>query len=93
VTDLNPQREQMAHESMVRTLAAQFEAIWPQERPLVERHGLSGAVRVLDAGCGTGTIWRWRVPRRASASMPATGPSPSAVSATPIRAWPSPPAT
>lgn len=54
MTDLNPQREQMAHESMVRTLAAQFEAIWPQERPLVERHGLSGAVRVLDAGCGTG---------------------------------------
>ncbi len=31
MTDLNPQAEQMADESMVRTLAAQARAIWPQE--------------------------------------------------------------
>lgn len=56
MTDLNPQREQMADESMVRNLAAQAECIWPQERELFTRYGLSGPVRVLDAGCGTGEI-------------------------------------
>jgi ubiquinone/menaquinone biosynthesis C-methylase UbiE len=44
----------MADESMVRTLAAQTEAIWPQELPLYRRYGLPDDVRVLDAGCGTG---------------------------------------
>ena len=56
VTDLNPQREQMAAESMVRTLEAQARAIWPQEAPLFARYGLSGDLRILDAGCGTGEI-------------------------------------
>ena len=56
MTELNPQREQMADESMVRTLAAQAEAIWPQESRLYERYGISGAARILDAGCGTGEI-------------------------------------
>lgn len=56
MTDLNPQRAQMADESMVRTLAAQADAIWPQEKALLTRYGLSGNVRVLDAGCGTGEI-------------------------------------
>lgn len=51
---LNPQAAQMADESMVRTLAAQTEAIWPQELPLLERYGLPDGARVLDAGCGTG---------------------------------------
>ena len=37
---LNPQRSQMADESMVRTLRAQAEAIWPQELPLLRRYGL-----------------------------------------------------
>jgi ubiquinone/menaquinone biosynthesis C-methylase UbiE len=50
----NPQAAQMADESMVRTLAAQAEAIWPQERPLLARYGLGEWSRVLDAGCGTG---------------------------------------
>jgi len=44
----------MADESMARNLAAQAEAIWPQERPLLERLGISGEARILDAGCGTG---------------------------------------
>jgi SAM-dependent methyltransferase len=52
--DLNPQARQMADESMVRTLSAQTEAIWPQELPLLRRHELPAAPRVLDAGCGTG---------------------------------------
>jgi SAM-dependent methyltransferase len=56
--DLNPQAEQMADESMVRTLAAQAEAIWPQERPLIERYAVPRAARILDAGCGTGEISR-----------------------------------
>jgi SAM-dependent methyltransferase len=45
------QPEQMADESMVRNLAAQMEAIWPQEQPIFARHS---AGRILDVGCGTG---------------------------------------
>jgi ubiquinone/menaquinone biosynthesis C-methylase UbiE len=54
VTDLNPQGKQMADESMVRNLAAQAQAIWPQEAPLLGRYELPDAPRILDAGCGTG---------------------------------------
>lgn len=52
--DLNPQAHQMADESMVRNLAAQAAAIWPQERVYFDRYGLSGTLAILDAGCGTG---------------------------------------
>jgi ubiquinone/menaquinone biosynthesis C-methylase UbiE len=54
VTDLNPQAKQMADESMVRNLAAQASAIWPQEAPLLRRYALPSSPRILDAGCGTG---------------------------------------
>ncbi len=54
MTDLNPQAKQMADESMVRNLAAQARAIWPQEVELIRRYGLAPAIRILDAGCGTG---------------------------------------
>jgi SAM-dependent methyltransferase len=54
MTDLNPQARQMADESMVRNLSAQAQAIWPQEKILVERYGLPADIRILDAGCGTG---------------------------------------
>jgi ubiquinone/menaquinone biosynthesis C-methylase UbiE len=54
VTDLNPQAEQMADESMVRNLDAQARAIWPQEIPLLRRYAIPESARVLDAGCGTG---------------------------------------
>ena len=53
---LNPQAKEMADESMVRNLAAQAEAIWPQEKPLVDRYRLPIEANVLDAGCGTGEI-------------------------------------
>lgn len=43
----------MADESMVRNLAAQADAIWPQELPLVRRYH---PVDILDVGCGTGEI-------------------------------------
>jgi ubiquinone/menaquinone biosynthesis C-methylase UbiE len=56
VTDLNPQARQMADESMVRNLAAQAQAIWPQEIQVFRRYDLSGELRILDAGCGTGEI-------------------------------------
>jgi ubiquinone/menaquinone biosynthesis C-methylase UbiE len=57
--DLNPQARHMADESMVRNLAAQAEAVWPQELPILRRHALPAAPRVLDAGCGTGEAsWR-----------------------------------
>src|SRR5262245_32310438 len=54
--ELNPQASQMADESMIRTLSAQAEAIWPQEAPLFERYGLKERFEILDAGCGTGEI-------------------------------------
>ena len=53
---LNPQAKEMADESMVRNLAAQADAIWPQEQRLFTRYALSDEPRVLDAGCGTGEI-------------------------------------
>ena len=59
MTDLNPHKEQMADESMVRTLDAQASAIWPQESALIRRYGLADDIRILDAGCGTGEgSWR-----------------------------------
>lgn len=54
--ELNPQAREMADESMVRNLAAQADAIWPQERPLIERYALPANAAILDAGCGTGEI-------------------------------------
>jgi len=51
----SPQAKEMADESMVRNLAAQAEAIWPQEEPIFERHP-PGDGAVLDVGCGTGEI-------------------------------------
>jgi len=57
-TDKNPQAQQMCDESMARNLAFQAQAIWPQEQALFDRYALSGAVRVLDLGCGTGEITR-----------------------------------
>jgi ubiquinone/menaquinone biosynthesis C-methylase UbiE len=54
VTDLNPQAQQMADESMVRNLDAQARAIWPQESKLFGRYRLPTEARILDAGCGTG---------------------------------------
>ncbi|HET8541547.1 MAG TPA: class I SAM-dependent methyltransferase [Anaeromyxobacter sp.] len=54
--DRNPQRAQMADESMVRNLAFQARAIWPQEAPLLRRYALRESARVLDVGCGTGEI-------------------------------------
>jgi SAM-dependent methyltransferase len=50
----NPQAEQMADESMVRNLAAQAQAIWPQERPIFESYG--SPENILDLACGTGEI-------------------------------------
>jgi SAM-dependent methyltransferase len=54
--NLNPQAEWMADESMTRTLAAQAEAIWPQEVALFRRYALPREPLILDAGCGTGEI-------------------------------------
>src|SRR5262245_30904189 len=54
--NLNPQAREMADESMVRNLAAQAEAIWPQERVLFERYRLPVTAKILDAGCGTGEV-------------------------------------
>src|SRR5438445_12046456 len=50
----SPQAAEMADESMVRNLAAQAEAIWPQERPIFARH--AAPKHILDVGCGTGEI-------------------------------------
>jgi ubiquinone/menaquinone biosynthesis C-methylase UbiE len=55
-SERNPQAEQMAHESMLRTLAAQAEALWPAEEALFARYGLRGPLRIADIGCGSGEI-------------------------------------
>ncbi|HEY8712088.1 MAG TPA: hypothetical protein VIM68_04405 [Thermoanaerobaculia bacterium] len=39
MSNSSPQAREMAGESMVRNLAAQAEAIWPQEEPIFERRG------------------------------------------------------
>ena len=52
----NPQYSQMADESMVRNLAYQADAIWPQEVELFRGYGLAGPLAILDVGCGTGEI-------------------------------------
>ena len=44
----------MADESMLRTLAAQIEAIWPQEKALINFYRLPRNARVLDVGAGSG---------------------------------------
>jgi ubiquinone/menaquinone biosynthesis C-methylase UbiE len=51
----SPQQKEMSDESMVRNLAAQAEAIWPQEEAIFARHPLRDSA-VLDVGCGTGEI-------------------------------------
>ena len=50
------QQSAMEDPSMVGTLEAQAQMIWPLERPLLERLGLPRARRVVDLGCGTGRI-------------------------------------
>lgn len=52
----NPQAQQMADESMVRNLAAQARAIWPQEREIIARYKLPKRPRILDLACGTGEV-------------------------------------
>src|SRR5205823_11146714 len=52
----SPQAKEMADESMVRNLAAQIEAIWPQEEPIFRLHPLPQRARILDVGCGTAEI-------------------------------------
>ena len=52
----SPQAREMRDESMVRNLAAQAEAIWPQERPIFSGYSLPPKARILDVGCGPGEI-------------------------------------
>jgi SAM-dependent methyltransferase len=54
--DLNPQAKEMSDESMVRNLAAQADAIWPQEQRFFDRYHVAADAHILDAGCGTGEI-------------------------------------
>lgn len=65
----NPQAEQMGDESMARNLAHQAEAIWPQEQTLFDRYSLSGPLRILDLGCGTGEITRRLAARYPQATL------------------------
>ncbi len=56
IEESSPQSEQMAHESMHRTLAAQARAIWPQELELIRAYDLPPKLAMLDLGCGPGEI-------------------------------------
>ena len=51
-SEKNPQVEQMADESMLRTLAAQASAIWPAESAFFARYGLPARSEIADVGCG-----------------------------------------
>lgn len=46
----------LADEAIIRNLAAQALAIWPQEELLFEHYKLPEQARILDVGCGTGEI-------------------------------------
>ena len=64
----SPQAKEMADESMVRNLAAQALAIWPQEEPIFARHSpVNGSI--LDVGCGTGEITARLAKKFARASL------------------------
>src|SRR5258706_8817161 len=52
----SPQAREMADPSMVRTLAAQTEAIWPVEQTIYQRHPLPAGAAALDVGCGSGEL-------------------------------------
>jgi SAM-dependent methyltransferase len=69
MTSNSSQSKEMAHESMIRTLAAQAEAIWPQEEAIFARHPLPAEARILDIGCGTGEIAERLLRRWPSASI------------------------
>ncbi|MDJ0973688.1 MAG: class I SAM-dependent methyltransferase [Planctomycetota bacterium] len=47
------QQREMEDPSMVGTLHAQIEMIWPLEQPALERIGIARAERIADLGCGT----------------------------------------
>lgn len=53
-TQLDADQQALADEAIIRNLAAQALAIWPQEELLVERYKLPIAAKILDVGCGTG---------------------------------------
>jgi len=55
-SERNPQAAQMASDSMLRTLAAQANAIWPAEHALYDRYDLPDSARIADIGCGSGEI-------------------------------------
>lgn len=67
--DRNPQAGQMGDESMVRNLACQAEAIWPQEQRLFDRYAVPDDAVILDLGCGTGEITRRLAMRFAQAHV------------------------
>lgn len=47
------QQREMEDPSMVGTLHAQIEMIWPLEKPILERLGIARCERIADLGCGT----------------------------------------
>src|SRR6185503_8249154 len=67
--DHNPQARQMGDESMARNLAHQANAIWREEAPLFDRYQLSGEIRILDLGCGSGEITRRLADRYPNATL------------------------
>jgi ubiquinone/menaquinone biosynthesis C-methylase UbiE len=67
--DTNPQAGPMGDASMLRTLAHQADAIWPQEQALFDRYALPDDARILDLGCGSGEITRRLAGRHPRATL------------------------
>lgn len=65
----NPQAEQMADESMIRNLAAQAQAIWPQEQRFFDRYDVPAQAHIADIGCGSGEITARLAARYAQAEL------------------------
>ena len=54
---------------MLRNLAAQAKAIWPEESRLFDRYTLPAELRILDVGCGSGEISRRLLQRYPNATL------------------------
>ena len=78
-THLDPRQRAIADEAIIRNLAAQALAIWPQEELFVEHYKLPAGAKILDVGCGTGEVPVRMVDKFPDATVLGVDPYPSHV--------------